>query len=88
MGILGFCGSGIVNFLDILQGCTALLLYRKKESVSFADKLSEFRNLRVDFFGEGVNYVDILALRNTQGPGECVYHQTALFINMIKGRAV
>lgn len=70
MGILGFCGSGIVNFLDILQGCTALLLYRKKESVSFADKLSEFRNLRVEYFEEGVDYEDTLALRNTQGPGE------------------
>lgn len=56
--------------------------------MSFADKLSEFRNLRVEYFEEGVDYEDTLALRNTQGPGECVYHQTALFINMIKGRAV
>lgn len=88
MVVLGFYGSGIVNFLDILPVCTFLLLYSKKECVSFVDKLSEFRNLRVDFFGEGVDYEDTLALRNTLGPGECVYHQTALFINMIKGRAV
>lgn len=87
-GVLGFCGSGIENFLDILPACTALLLYRKKESVCFADKLSEFRNLRVEFFDEGVDYDDILALRNTQGPGECVYYQIALFINMVKGRAL